>query len=114
MPALCKGFPRRCAEVFDGFDACLGKQRRLFAGAEFLRFVYLVVEAVEHKIQKIRHDGFRTLTFQKLHQMVVGGGGKFYENFPHNAYPRFYGVSYRYRVKFFDDLPAHFLERERV
>ena len=58
-----------------------------FFRAQMLRLINLVVEAVQHKVQKVGHDGFRPFGFQKLHKMIVRHGGEFDEDFPYDADP---------------------------
>lgn len=50
MPALCKFLCSLRTQLLKGFDAQIGEQGRLFRGAQIIRLVNLVVEAVKHKV----------------------------------------------------------------
>ena len=85
MPGFLKGLHSCRTHPFHGTNARLCDEGRLSAGSQMLRLVDLVVEAVEHEVQKIRNYRFRAFRFQKLHQMVVGGRRELHQNLAHNA-----------------------------
>ena len=67
MHAFFEGLCGRGTYPFHGEDAELRRQGSLFAGAQVIRLVQLIVKTVEHKVQKIRNYGFRPFRFQKFH-----------------------------------------------
>ena len=44
------------------------------------------VEAIIEEIHQVRHHGLRALALQQFHQVVVGHGHVFDQNFPHHAH----------------------------
>ena len=85
-----------------------------FAGAQMLRLVDLVVEAVEHEVHQVRHHGLRPFALQKLHQMVVARGGELHQDLPHDAHPGLLDVQDGDRIELPDDVPAHPAESQQV
>ena len=63
VPALFKGFGGRCAQLLDRPDAQSRDKRRLAGGSQIIRFVNLVVEAVEHEIQQVGYDSLGAFRF---------------------------------------------------
>ncbi len=114
MFAFCKSFPGSCAQQFDRIDAESGNYRIFFACAEFFCLIDLVVETVKHEIQQIGNNRFCPFRFQQFHQMVIGGRGKFDEDFADDAHSRFGYFGNRNSVEIFDHTPAHLLKGKRV
>ena len=108
---LCHAAPQ---DMFDGPDTHTAKARGLFAGAQMLRLVDLIIEAVQHEIQQIRHHGLRSLAFQKFYQVIVARRGEFYQYLAYNAHSGLLDVQQRNRVELPDDIPAHSAESKEV
>ena len=115
MPALFEFFCGRAAQFFNcpyakGGDAC-----RFFAHAKLLCFIYLVVEAVEHKVNQVRHNCLRAFCFQKLYKVVVAGRREFYQNLTDNSHPGFFHILvYGNGVKISDNLSADTVKAEEI
>ena len=52
----------------------------------------LVIEAVQKEVQKIWHYCLCALTFQQLHQIVVGGRQEFHQNLTDHPHTGFFYI----------------------
>ena len=73
-----------------------------------LRFIDLIVKAIEHKVKQVGNDSFRAFRLQKLHQVVVGGGRELDQDLAHYADPGLTFFRDGNAVEIRDDLTAHF------
>ena len=60
---LLKGMACTSAKEFNATDTETGNQGGLFAHAQIISFINLVVEAVEHEVYQIRHNGLCSFGF---------------------------------------------------
>ena len=72
--------------------------------AQILRPKFRVFKTIEQEIHQIGHYGLGSFRFQKVHQSVVGGWRKFYQNLPHDADPGFLFARNGDAVKCFHNL----------
>ena len=63
MGTLLKGMACTSAKEFNATDTETGNQGGLFAHAQIISFINLVVEAVEHEVYQIRHNGLCSFGF---------------------------------------------------
>ena len=96
--------------MFNRPDAQGGNAGGFFAGAQVFRLVQLIVETVQHEIQKIRNHCLRALALQKFYQMIVAGGREFYQDLTDDADPGLFDVQDGNGVKIPDDIPAEAVE----
>ena len=112
---LCQFLCCGTAQPLDCPDTKRGETGGFFAHAKLFRLVNLVVEAVEHEINQIRHHGLSALRFQKLHQMVVAGGRELDQNLAHDAYAGFLQILINGDgVKFTHNLTAHAVKGKEI
>ena len=95
-------------------DGCIAHQGRSLACAQIFGLIDLVVEAVEHESHQIRHNGFRSLVFQKVDQVVVGRRRVFDQDLAHDAYPGLPLLIDGDPVEFADHFPAETIDHGNV
>ena len=100
--------------MLDGPDTQSGEPGGLFAHAQFVCLVNLIIEAIEHEVDQVGHHSLRALALQKLHQMIVSGGGELHQDLANNADSWLFDILYGYAVKIPDDLPAEPVKPEKL
>ena len=103
MDALFQGDPRRLAEILQKGDRRIAEPGGGVLRPQMTGLEIAVVEAVQQKVHEIRHHGLSPFGFQKLHDVVVGGGREFHQDLAHDPHPGFLDVQPLQAVEIADD-----------
>ena len=84
---------------------CLG-----FLKSKIVDLEILIVEAVGHKVDQIRHHRLSSFRFQKLCKVIVCSRKEFNQNLTYNTNTRLLLITDRDGIKIVNHFPAHFLK----
>ena len=98
------------ADMVDPPDRHVGHPRCALFRSQVFGLEVLVVKAVTHKVDQVRHHRLRAFLFQKFRQVIVGGGEEFDQDLTHDAHPRFSLMGDRDLIEIPDHHPADLLK----
>ena len=95
----------------DGYFHCLSS---LFAGSKIFSLVYLVVETVEHEVQKIRNYSFCAFCFEKIYKMIVSSRSELDKDLTYDTNPWLNFICDLDVIKIFNHQTTHLLEFNHI
>ena len=110
VTALGKCFICGLTNPVNRFNSYISKEGFGFLKSKVVYLEILIVEAVGHKVNKIRHHRFGTFCFQKLCKVIISSRKEFDQNLTYNTNTRLLLITDRNSVKFMNHFPAHFLK----
>jgi len=110
MTAFCKCFVCSLSYPVNSFDAHISKEGLGLLETKVICLKVLVIEAVRHKVDQIRHNRLSAFSLQKLCKVIVCSRKEFHQDLSYNSYTRFLLVTDGNGIKIMNHLTAHFLK----
>ena len=100
----------RLPEPFDHLDTEICEPGGRLLHSQMGMLEVGVVEAVQQKVYKIRHNRLCAFMLQKINQIIVCRRKEFDKDFSYNSYTGLFLIRDRQSIKVMNDLPAKFFE----